>query len=104
MSQPHPKSQYKIVTLNKGTSNLSFFFVPGGPGMSPNCFKEFSAKYLKKHTVRSILFTGEGPLTLTHWGSNLKRALKKAPSDILIGHSFGGMLLLSTRGLDQLAK
>jgi len=72
--------------------------------MTPSCFINFAKTYLKEFTVRGITFTGEGNASLDSWSRNLKLALKKFPSDIVIGHSFGGMLLLSTRGLDKLVK
>ena len=92
------------MTLNKGFSNLTIFFVPGGPGMRPECIKEFVNSHLSNYTVKGILFTGSGLLSRKSLSNYLIKALKQHPTDILIGHSFGAMLILSISGLEKLVK
>lgn len=71
-------------------------FIPGGPGMYSDCFIPFARKYLKQNNV--YVYDLEKPAQPGHefisWGKDLLETCKKIRFDVVIGHSFGGMIKL----------
>jgi pimeloyl-ACP methyl ester carboxylesterase len=74
--------------------------------MTGDSFIDFSRKYLKKKRVISFdLVRGaqEGK-QMKVWSHELERVARYFRPDIVIGHSFGGMLCLSTPQLEKYTK
>jgi pimeloyl-ACP methyl ester carboxylesterase len=95
---------FSVHKLCNGKQNFTFTFIPGGPGFTSNCFEKFAKKYLSEYKVLAFDSTGNRKPKLSLWVKDLESALKQYPTDIVIGHSFGGMLALSSKNLPSLAK
>jgi predicted alpha/beta hydrolase family esterase len=83
--------------LNQGRKKSTFLFIPGGPGMTPGCFEKFANQYLNDYKVLGLTFNGNQTPNIQSWANDLELALRIHPVNIIIGHSFGGMLALSSK-------
>lgn len=95
---------YSLHSLCNGKTNCTLFFIPGGPGLTPNCFSPFAKKYLSSYKVIGFNFKGTGKPSMKSWVKYFDLEISKHPNCIVIGHSFGGMLCLSSKKIAKLAK
>lgn len=104
MRKIHSNRFFNVHILCSGTNKSTFTFIPGGPGMTAKCFEKFAIEYLADYRVLSFCPTGLQTSKMSLWSKDLETALNTFPTDIVIGHSFGGMLALSSKKLPKLAK
>lgn len=102
----HSSQFFTVHSLCEGKNKctFTFTFIPGGPGLNAKCFEKFAKQYLSDFRVLAITPSGKQKSKMSLWVKDLEMALKLFPSDIVIGHSFGGMLALSSKKLPKLAK
>jgi len=85
----------------------NWILIPGGPGMGPEYLSELFGRLDLKGSIWTfdILETNRKSLPdeeiVDGWKRSLLEAAKKLKPALIFGHSFGGMLALSTKGLEK---
>jgi pimeloyl-ACP methyl ester carboxylesterase len=91
-------------------SNLGWLWIPGGPGLGSSYLAqlamelELPGNHLTLDLPRREAYAElpQWPEIYRQWKSDLLEALSKFERVVVVGHSFGGMLALSTPGAEKL--
>ncbi len=82
-------------------SNLTWLFLPGGPGMGSEAYLNFLPQLKLPGTLLLLDYHNDGSNTIplydyNQWRSDLTELIDEYESPIIIAHSFGAMLTLVT--------
>lgn len=98
----------KLTQIKTSKGELNWFFLPGGPGFDASYFSDLTKELTLPGTLWHIDLPGSGSnvklgvmYQYDKWGDYLLDLIKKYDNVILIGHSFGGTLILSTPALEK---
>lgn len=112
MDTPHNltigDARIELVQESSGT-HPAWLLIPGGPGIGSAYLRELFHSIGVKGDVWTFDLidpTNTPPadgVVVEGWKSSLRQALERIGPAIVMGHSFGGMLALSTKGIETLS-
>lgn len=76
----------------------NWILIPGGPGMGPEYLSELFGRVELKGSIWTFDILGD---EAEGWKRSLLEAAERLNPALIFGHSFGGMLALSTKGLEK---
>ena len=95
------------IKTNPG-SDYNWLFLPGGPGMGSEYFYSLTGNLKVPGTLWHVDLPDNGAnrrqidnVGFSSWRDQLLEAVQLFDKVILVGHSFGGMLALTTPGLEE---
>jgi hypothetical protein len=105
------KNSVRLTLLRKAKLEApNLVLIPGGPGMGSGYFRTLAARLEGPHGLYLVDLPGNGSnplpdsLSLDHWPTYLEDIFDHLSNVILLGHSFGGMMLLMNPKLDKKAQ
>jgi pimeloyl-ACP methyl ester carboxylesterase len=101
-------ARLKLVSSN-ASRNLNIVFLPGGPGVGSSYFTALTDKLDINANLWLLDLPDNGDnlkenVDFTKWSKHLVRAIDSLDNVIIVGHSFGGMLILSEPEISQHVK
>jgi pimeloyl-ACP methyl ester carboxylesterase len=93
---------------NRPGNNLDWVFLPGGPGLGSEYLREFALSLKLPGSTWLLDMPGDGSnqfagksLDYNQWPQDLAKAVNSLDHVVLVAHSFGGMLALSSPELQN---
>ena len=100
----------RMIERRKNDGNLNWLFIPGGPGLGSESLQELVDAVNVPGTSWLIDLPGDGSNlappearedSFAAWPQVLLEAAQAVPDPVFVGHSTGGMYLLSTPALER---
>ena len=95
-------ARFELINSRPG-NNLNWVFLPGGPGLGSEYLREFSLSLKLPGSTWLLDMPGDGSnqsagksLDYSQWPQDLAKAVSSLDNVVLVAHSYGGMLALSS--------
>ena len=100
-------ARFELINSHSG-NNINWIFLPGGPGLGSEYLHEFALSLKLPGQTWLLDMPGDGsnqltekPIDYSQWPHDLAEAVNSLDHVILVAHSFGGMLALSSPELQK---
>ena len=100
-------ARFELINSRRG-NNLNWVFLPGGPGLGSEYLREFALSLELPGQTWLLEMPGDGsnqftekPIDYSQWPQDLATAVNSLDRVVLVAHSFGGMLALSSPELQD---
>ena len=100
-------ARFELINSHPG-NNINWIFLPGGPGLGSKYLREFALSLKLPGQTWLLDMPGDGsnqltkkPVDYSQWPHDLAEAVNSLDHVVLVAHSFGGMLALSSPELQS---
>jgi pimeloyl-ACP methyl ester carboxylesterase len=106
VSELYTASKVRLRLRNRNPGALNWLFVPGGPGIGADSLEELVAAVALPGRSWLVDLPGDGSNLVDgdpflHWPLVLLEAAQALPDPVFVGHSTGGMYILSVSELEH---